>query len=131
VLSLAAIAMLLPGHLTTEGKPTNNPESWRALDAYEAAFPLADAGFGATLLLAGYGLLRGHAAGPFLLVGAAAISIYLGLLDLTFYAGHGLYAPVNPSVLLELGVNAACIGGGLLGLRAGWRFWRTDAWPAG
>ncbi len=39
VLSLAAVAVLLPGHLTTEGKPTNNPESWRALHAYEAAFP--------------------------------------------------------------------------------------------
>jgi hypothetical protein len=99
--------------------------------AYEAAFPLADAGFAATLLLAGCCLLRGHAAGPFLLVGAAAISVYLGLLDLTFYAGHGRYARVNPSVLLGLGVNAACVGGGLLGLRAGWRWWRADAAPAG
>jgi hypothetical protein len=99
--------------------------------AYEAAFPLADAGFAATLLLAGYGLLRGHAAGPFLLVGAAAVSVYLGILDLTFYAGHGLYARMNPSVLLELGVNAACLGGGLLGLHAGWRWWRADATPAG
>ena len=40
VLSFAAIALLLPGNLTTEGKPTNNPESWRALHAYEAAFPV-------------------------------------------------------------------------------------------
>jgi hypothetical protein len=94
--------------------------------AYEAAFPMADAGFAAALMLAGYCLLRGYAAGPFLLVGAAAISIYLGLLDLTFYAGHGLYARVSPAVLLELGVNAACVGGGLLGLQAGWRFWRAD-----
>ncbi len=39
VLSLASVAVLLPGSLTTEGKPTNNPESWRALHAYEKAFP--------------------------------------------------------------------------------------------
>jgi len=97
--------------------------------AYEAAFPLADAGFAAALLLAGYCLVRGYAPGPFLLVGAAAISIYLGLLDLTFYAGHGWYGRLSPAVMLELGVNAACVGGGLLGLRAGWRFWRTDVAP--
>jgi uncharacterized membrane protein YdfJ with MMPL/SSD domain len=40
VLSLAAVAILLPGNLTTEGKPTSNPESWRALHAYERAFPV-------------------------------------------------------------------------------------------
>jgi uncharacterized membrane protein YdfJ with MMPL/SSD domain len=40
VLAIAAVALLLPGNLTTEGKPTNNPESWRALHAYEAAFPV-------------------------------------------------------------------------------------------
>ncbi len=39
VLAIAAVAVLLPGGLTTEGKPTNNPESWQALDAYQAAFP--------------------------------------------------------------------------------------------
>jgi hypothetical protein len=99
--------------------------------AYEAAFPLADAGLAAALLLAGHCLLRGHAPGPFLLVGAAAVSVYLGLLDLTFYAGHGLYARLSPSVLVELGVNAACVGGGLLGLGAGWRLWRADVAPAG
>jgi uncharacterized membrane protein YdfJ with MMPL/SSD domain len=39
VLAIAAIAVLLPGSLTTEGTPTNNPESTRALDAIERAFP--------------------------------------------------------------------------------------------
>ena len=40
VLAIAAIAVLLPGSLTTEGAPTNNPESDRALVAQERAFPL-------------------------------------------------------------------------------------------
>jgi hypothetical protein len=94
--------------------------------AYEAAFPLADAAFAAALLLAGWCLLRQHAAGPFLLVGAAAISLYLGLLDLTFYTTHGFYARPSPAVAIELAVNACCVGGGLVGLRAGWRLWTTD-----
>jgi uncharacterized membrane protein YdfJ with MMPL/SSD domain len=39
VLAVAAIILLLPGHLTTEGAPTNNPESERAEHAIERAFP--------------------------------------------------------------------------------------------
>jgi putative drug exporter of the RND superfamily len=42
VLALVAIVTLLGGSLTTEGNPTNNPESERAEDARLAAFP-ADA----------------------------------------------------------------------------------------
>jgi RND superfamily putative drug exporter len=43
VLALVTIVLLLGGSLTTEGAPTNNPESERAEDARVAAFP-ADAG---------------------------------------------------------------------------------------
>ena len=39
VLAVAAIATLLGGSLTTEGSPTNNPESERAEDTRLAAFP--------------------------------------------------------------------------------------------
>ena len=39
VLAVAAIAILLGGSLTTEGAPTNNPESERAVDAIARAFP--------------------------------------------------------------------------------------------
>src|SRR5262245_12143295 len=39
VLAVVAIATLLGGSLTTEGSPTNNPESERAKDARLAAFP--------------------------------------------------------------------------------------------
>ena len=38
-LAVVAIGALLGGSLTTEGKPTNNPESERALDVRERAFP--------------------------------------------------------------------------------------------
>ena len=39
VLAIVVIATLLGGSLTTEGEPTNNPESLRARDAQAAAFP--------------------------------------------------------------------------------------------
>ena len=39
VLAILTIAMLLGDSLTTEGAPTNNPESERADDARFAAFP--------------------------------------------------------------------------------------------
>ena len=39
VLAIAVIVVFLPGSLTTEGAPTNNPESERAKDALSSAFP--------------------------------------------------------------------------------------------
>jgi putative drug exporter of the RND superfamily len=41
LVAFVAIGALLGGALTTEGKPTNNPESERAEDVREAAFPAA------------------------------------------------------------------------------------------
>ncbi len=43
VLAVVAIGALLGGALTTEGKPTNNPQSQRAKDVREAAFPPSSA----------------------------------------------------------------------------------------
>jgi RND superfamily putative drug exporter len=39
LLALVTITLLLPGSLTTEGRPTNNPESERAADVIGGAFP--------------------------------------------------------------------------------------------
>ncbi len=41
VVAIAAIALLLGGALSSEGNPTNNPQSQRAKDVREAAFPSA------------------------------------------------------------------------------------------
>jgi uncharacterized membrane protein YdfJ with MMPL/SSD domain len=41
LVAFVAIGALLGGALTTEGKPTNNPQSQRAKDVREAAFPAA------------------------------------------------------------------------------------------
>ncbi|HEX9692558.1 MAG TPA: hypothetical protein VGA22_10710 [Gemmatimonadales bacterium] len=94
-----------------------------AVTAFEGAFLVADGVFAGLLIAAGVGLLRRRPAGAFLLAAAAGMSLYLALLDVTFYARQGLYAPPSASVLIELVVNALCLGGGLLGLRWAWRLW--------
>jgi len=94
-----------------------------AVHAFEGAFLVADLVFASVLVCAGVALLRRRPVGTFLLVAAAAMSLYLALLDLTFYARQGLYASFDGSALMELVVNALCLGGGLMGLRWGWLFW--------
>lgn len=91
---------------------------------FESAFPVADGILALVLAAAGRSLLRGADSGPFLLVAGAAMSLYLGVLDVTFYARRGLYRPVSAGALLELVANALCIGGGAAALWWGWRLWR-------
>jgi hypothetical protein len=90
--------------------------------AFEGAFLVADAVFAILLVAAGIALIRRRTAGPFLLVAAAAMSLYVALLDLTFYSRQGLYT-ADAGSALELLVNGLCLGGGLLGLRCGWTLW--------
>jgi hypothetical protein len=91
---------------------------------FEAAFLVADVLFAGMLLTSGFGLLRRKACGGFCLVAAASMSVYLALLDLTFYSREGLYFPLSSSALLELIVNGLCLVGGVLGLRWGWLIWQ-------
>jgi hypothetical protein len=90
---------------------------------FEGAFPLADGVFAGALIATGVLFLRRHAAAPFVLVIAAAMSVYLGVLDVTFYAEHGLYTPLTADAATEALINALCIGGGIFGLRAAWHLW--------
>ncbi len=89
---------------------------------FESAFPIADAVFCALLFAASYALLKRRKAGPFLLAGAGAISLYLGILDATFYARLGHYSSLTADALIEMAVNLFCIAGGAIALWLGWRF---------
>jgi len=92
---------------------------------YEAAFPLADAIAAILLGVAGAGLWRGHRSGRFAMTAGAAMVLYLGLLDLTFYSRHGLLSGGGDAAL-EFGLIAACLGGGAAGLVRCWRYGRTS-----
>jgi hypothetical protein len=89
--------------------------------AFESAFILADTALGFFLCASGWTLLRGSPKGPYLMVIAAAMSLYLGLLDLAFYAQAGLYASLTAAAAFELALNTICIAGGATCLRFGWK----------
>ena len=93
---------------------------------FEAAFPVADAVLAAILLVAGFGLWQGRRFGRFCLTAGASMTLYLGILDFTFYSRQGLYAPLTSDGAVELIVNLICVVGGLVGLAFGWRTGRKD-----
>jgi hypothetical protein len=96
------------------------------ISGFESAFLLADTLLGVLLLLAGWSLLAGGEAGPFLMTVAAAMSLYLGLLDLVFYSRHGLFSKLSGTHLFELGLILVCVLGGAACLRYGWLMLRDD-----
>lgn len=89
--------------------------------AFESAFPVADALFCGVLFAASRALFVGRPSASFLLAWAGAISLYLGLLDLTFYAGRGHYSELSAVPALELALNLTCVVGGAAALLAAWR----------
>jgi hypothetical protein len=95
-------------------------ETDAVLVEFEAAFLYADAVLAAILVAAGIGLRRGRRYGRFCLTAGAAMALYLGILDFTFYSRQGLYAPLGPEGAVELLVNLLCAGGGLVALRFSW-----------
>jgi short-subunit dehydrogenase len=93
------------------------------LAGFESAFPIADALFCILLIAAGVALLRRRPAGPYFLVAAGAVSVYLGLLDVTFYGARGAYSPLTAEGLFQLFLSAVCLGAGGLAFWASWRLW--------
>ena len=91
---------------------------------FEAAFPLADLVFAGMLIATGVLFLMRRESAVFFLVAAASMSLYLGLLDVTFYARHGLYN-LTPDTITEIAINALCVGGGVFGLRSAWHLRRV------
>ena len=93
---------------------------------FEVAFPVADGVLAGTLIATGILLARGRrTAAAFTLVAAAAQAVFLGLLDTTFNLAHGFYSPLTADATVTVAINVLCIGGGLGGLAAAWRLWRT------
>jgi len=96
-----------------------------AIAPFEESFLVADIMFAGVLFAASFSLRRRKLVAPFLLALAGSMSIYLGVLDATFYARNGLFFPISLPGIVEFGINVVCILGGLLGLRFSWRMWRA------
>ena len=93
------------------------------LAQFESAFPLADALLAVALLAGGFGLFQRKRYGLFFLIGGAFMTLYLGILDLTFYARQGFFFPLTPDVAVSMLVIVLCLTGGTLGLLLGWKVW--------
>jgi hypothetical protein len=92
---------------------------------FEESFLVPDAVFVVVLFATSFSLWRRRSVGPFLLAIAGSMSLYLGLLDATFYARNGLLFPLTGSSAVELFIISLCVGGGLYALYAAWGMWRV------
>jgi len=89
--------------------------------SFESAFLLADTLLGVLLLAAGWSLIGHRRSGPYLMTVAASMSLYLGLLDLVFYARRGLFSTFAAADAFELALIAVCVLGGGTCLMYGWK----------
>jgi hypothetical protein len=92
---------------------------------FEESFLVADTVFAVVLFGTSLALKFRRSVGPFLLAIAGSMSLYLGLLDATFYARNDLLFPLTGSSSVELVIISLCIGGGLYALHGAWSMWRV------
>ncbi len=81
--------------------------------AFESAFPAADFFLVVCLILGGFGLLRRTSFGPFWTLMAGASLVFLALLDISFNIRQGIYLLGLEESILNIGINATCLGAGL------------------
>jgi hypothetical protein len=100
------------------------PELPAVYDAFESAFPAADAFTGLCLAVAGLYVWAGdRLAALFGLVGSGAL-LFLALIDIEFNVLHGFYTPErlagDVGLGLELAINLGCLGFGVFTLLRLW-----------
>jgi hypothetical protein len=89
--------------------------------AYEFAFPVADICLALVLFRGGLGLLLRTSTGNlFSLLGGAAL-VYLGMLDVSFNAQHGIYRLGLEEALLNGAINIVCLAYGIFLVLMVWK----------
>ncbi len=89
---------------------------------YEKSFPAADGLLAVLLVCGGVGLWRRAPAGWFFSVMAGSMLIFLGILDISFNLRQGIYLLFPEKTLLNLGLNAICLAGGVFYAWSAWKF---------
>jgi len=89
--------------------------------AFEAAFPAADVLLAMALLAAGICLLRGLPMGVLLSCASGGALVFLGVLDISFNLQNGVYGFASSLAVLNVTINALCVGFGLCLLFWTWR----------
>ncbi len=89
--------------------------------AFESAFPVADLYLAAVLIAGGVGLLKKRLYGyVFSLMGGASL-IFLGLLDVSFNLQQGIYLLGAGEAVLNVSINAMCLGFGVFLVFSVWK----------
>jgi hypothetical protein len=89
--------------------------------AFESAFPVADFYLAVMLIIGGIGLLKQRLYGTvFSFMGGASL-IFLGLLDVSFNTQQGIYSLGVEEAVMNVFINALCIGFGIYLVRAVWK----------
>jgi hypothetical protein len=89
--------------------------------AYEKSFPAADGVLAVLLVCGGIGLWRRAPAGWFFSVMAGSMLIFLGILDISFNLRQEIYRLFTENALLNLGLNAICLVGGVFYVWSAWK----------
>jgi len=98
---------------TTDLVDFDDPHLKEIYLAFESAFPVPDIYLSILLIIGGIGLLRKMFYGYlFSLLGGASL-IFLGLLDVSFNAKHGIYLLGIGEAIMNGLINLLCLGGGI------------------
>lgn len=98
---------------TTDLVDFDDPHLKEIYLAFESAFPVPDIYLSILLIIGGIGLLRKMVYGYlFSLLGGASL-IFLGLLDVSFNAKHGIYLLGIGEAIMNGLINLLCLGGGI------------------
>jgi len=77
--------------------------------AFESGFPVADVCLALVLLGGGIGLLRQRSSGGLFSLLGGSVLVFLGLLDISFNAKHGIYRLGLEEALVNGAINGACL----------------------
>ncbi len=84
-----------------------------AFFSYKYSFVAADAALVVLLVTAGVLLMQGRRIGIFLTQVAAGMLIYLGLVDIGYNIGNGVYTASSVDLVVNAIINLWCVGFGL------------------
>ena len=76
--------------------------------AFDLAFPAANLWTTVTALIAAHGLWRRSSSAVLFGVICGSSLIYLGLVDLAFFLGNGMYSQPDPAIYGEIAIHASC-----------------------
>jgi hypothetical protein len=98
-------------------------------EAFERAFPLADAWMSALCMLAAWHLWRGEPEGEFLGTAAASSLVFLALLDILYSLENRKYWPLDSDRATMLFINLWTLGLGGVALAHLWKAWMQEDEP--